>query len=366
MIYLDNAATTKVCLEAVKAANEAFCKNYANPASLHSAGFKAETALENAREIIAKAAGVRSNEIYFTPSGTCADNLAICGFLKNKKGKTVITTAFEHPAVLECFKNLKDLNVIYLKPENGKITPELLQKAITPDTVFVSICHVNNETGAVSPLNDLANVIKKSGTGAVFHTDAVQGFMKEPFNYSAVDMASFSGHKVHAPKGIGALYIKKGIKIKPVIYGGGQENGLFSSTSNVPGALAFAAAVENCNIKNNYSIVKTLCDKTKIGLENFGGKIISPQDASPYIINAIFEDYIGENIVHFLSQSEIYISTGSACSSKHSSYVYSALGLERYQKNSLRISFSEYNTEIEIGILLENLHNALNKLIRSK
>lgn len=366
MIYLDNAATTKVCPAAAEAAKKAFEENYANPASLHGAGIKAEESLEKSRRTIAEAASVNTDEIYFTPSGTCSDNLAIRGFLQNKKGKTAITTAFEHPAVLETFKNLPEIKTVYLKPENGKITPELLKNAITPDTVFVSICHINNETGAISPLYDLAKTIKESGSGAIFHTDAVQGFMKEQFKYSTVDMASFSGHKIHAPKGIGALYIKKGIQLKPIIYGGGQEKGLFSSTSNVPGAAAFAAAINELRKRDESNHVRNLCAKTKKGILEMGGNVISPEGSSPYIINAFFKGYIGENIVNYLSQKGIFIATGSACSSKHESTVYSALGLEQYKKNALRISFSGSNTETDIDILLETLSKALTKLIRSE
>lgn len=363
-IYLDNAATTAVLPEASAVACDTMTNLYANPASLHTFGFEAEKLLEKSRETLAKAVGCKSEELFFTSGGTGSDNLAVLGYLKTKRGGRIITSAYEHPAVLECFKQAESkFDVVYLKPENGIITEEALQRELTPDTVLVSVMHVNNETGALNPTENLAGLTHLV-KGAVFHTDAVQAFMKEPFDYSKVDMASFSAHKTHAPKGIGAIYIKKGIKIKPVLFGGGQEKGLFSGTSNVAGAAAWATAVERTDVKANREKVAQIFSLLKEKVEVLGGLVISPENGSPYILNAVFEGYMAENLLHYLSNEGIYVSTGSACSSKHGSHVFKALGLEKYQKNALRFSFSQFTTEEEINKTADTLKDALGKIIK--
>lgn len=364
-IYLDNAATTQVFREAADVAYKAMTETYSNPASLHSFGLEAEQLLEEGRKIIAANIGCKEEELYFTASGTSASNTAIFGSLASKKKGRIITSAFEHPAVLECFKALENrFEVIYLKPDkDGIISPESLEKELTDDTLLVSIMHVNNETGAVNPITELAQITHRV-KGALFHTDAVQSFTKQPFSYSVVDMASFSAHKTHAPKGLGALYVKKGVKVKPVILGGGQEKGMFSGTSNVPGVCAWAKALELQDAKKNYGYVKELNALAREKIKELGGQIISPDNASPYILNVAFEHYIGENILHYLSSKGVYISTGSACSSKHASHVFKALGMEKYQKNALRFSFSHLNTKEEINEAMSLLAESLSKIIR--
>lgn len=363
-IYLDNAATTAVLPEAARVACETMTSLYANPASLHSFGFEAEKLLEKSREKIARAVGCKSEELFFTSGGTGSDNLAILGHLKTRRGGRIITSAYEHPAVLECFKQAESkFEVVYLQPENGILTEQALQRALTPDTVLVSVMHINNETGAINPVDALArttHLVKD----AVFHTDAVQAFMKEPFDYSKVDMASFSAHKTHAPKGIGALYIKSGVKVKPVLFGGGQEKGLFSGTSNVPGAAAWAEAVSRAEPKKDKEKIAAIFESFKEKIEALGGIVVSPDGGSPYILNAVFEGYMAENLLHFLSNEGIFVSTGSACSSKHGSHVFKALGLEKYQKNALRFSFSGFTTEEETKKTAEVLKDALSKIIK--
>ena len=188
--------------------------------------------------------------------------------------------------------------------------------------------------------------------------------MKEPFDYSKVDMASFSAHKTHAPKGIGAVYIKNGVKVKPVLLGGGQEKGLFSGTSNVAGAAAWATAVELTDVKANREKVSKIFSLLKEKVEVLGGLVISPENGSPYILNAVFEGYMAENLLHYLSNEGIYVSTGSACSSKHGSHVFKALGFEKHQKNALRFSFSQFTTEEEINKTADTLKDALGKIIK--
>lgn len=368
MIYLDNAATTRASKRAADAAYEIMTENYANPSSLHFGGILAEREMEKARGTLSKIMNVDKEELFFTSGGTMSDNLAIKGYLSTKRNGRVITTAFEHPAVLECFKQLEQtFEVVYLKPENGMITTKLLMDALTPDTVFVSIMQVNNETGAISPLKELAKVIKESGIDAVFHTDAVQGFLKEPFNYHIVDMASFSGHKTHGPKGVGGLYIKKGIKIKPITSGGGQEKGVFSGTSNTPAIVGWKAAAEELDenissIINNVTCLKNLAEDK---LSALGGIVLSPRNASPFILNIAFPGYVAENILHYLSNHEIYVSTGSACSSKKGSHVLKAVGQEKLQKSSIRLSFSNYNNQEEILFLCNVMEKALKDIIKN-
>lgn len=367
MVYLDNAATTKPSDAAIAAGDEIMRECYANPHSLHDFGISAEKKVEEARKTVALAMGVPADCLYFTSGGTMSDNIAIRGFLSGKKGGRIITSAFEHPAVLECFKSLeKTFDVVYVSPDkSGKISAESVLEKITPDTALVSIMHINNETGAINEIGEIAEYTKR--LGIPFHTDAVQAFLKTPFRYSKVGMASVSGHKVHGPKGVGALYIAKDIKAKPVIFGGGQERNIHSGTVNTQGIVAFAAAVkeEAENLEKNMQKVKILADRTKSEIEKLGGIIVSPEDASDYIVSAALKGYIAENILHYLSRKDIFVSTGSACSSKKGSHVMESLGLSEYSKNTLRISFSSYNSEEDVEIFARELKNALGEIIHS-
>lgn len=368
MIYLDSASTTAVLPCAAEAAMKAMTELYGNPSSLHSFGFEAEKIRENARKAVASAAEVQPEEIVFTSGGTGADNLALFGSLKNKKSGRIITSAFEHPAVLESVKELsRTFEIVYLTPENGIISPDSLKKALTPNTLLVSIMHVNNETGALNPISDLAK-ITKTYSDALFHTDAVQGFMKEKFRYSSVDMASFSAHKTGAMKGLGALYVKKGINLKPVIYGGGQEKGLFCGTENVPAMASWTASLSELskNFAERTENTKKLCELTKKKVTDLGAKIITPETASPYIVSAAFEGYLAENIVHFLEKREIYVSTGSACSSKKAGNTYKAIGMENYAKSIIRISFCDNTTENDIETLSDGLSEAIKSIQKIK
>lgn len=360
MIYFDNAATTKPFV--FSAAD----KNYFNPASLHDGGLSAEKALENARKKLAGHMGILPEELYFTCGGTISDNLAVRGFLQGIRGGRILTSEYEHPAVFECFKSLeRDFEVVYLKPENGIVTPNSVQEALTPDTRFVSIMQVNNETGAVNPIREIASLLRRKKIP--FHTDAVQGFLKlKDFDYSRVDMASFSAHKNHAPKGIGGLYIRKGIRVRPLIFGGGQEKNIFSGTVNVPGAVAWADAADRLvsDAENNDRTVSEINAFLRRETVRLGGKVLSSEDASPYVLSVAFEGYIAENILHFLSEREIYVSTGSACSSRKASRVLKACGLEQYSQNTLRFSFSGENTPAEAEECVNTLSLALRALMR--
>ncbi len=365
MIYMDNAATTRVLPEGAEKAKELMEIGYGNPESRHSFGFAAEKALNAARKSVAKAAGVSEEEIYFAPSATVANNTAILGAVAGKRGGKIISTAFEHPAVEEVLKSLeKTFEIVRLQPINGNITADSFRQALTPDTVLVTCMQVNNETGAVLPLKEMAQILARSGIRAPFHTDGVQGFLKEEFRYSSLDMATFAGHKVHGSKGIGVLYLKKGLRIKPAVLGGGQEKNLFSGTHNLPAIGAFGVA---CDIltkekSENREKVRNINEKLRLGLTRLGAEINSPEGASPYVLNVAFPGVLGGNMVNFLSEKEIYISTGSACSAKKPSRVMAAIGRGDLSRFALRFSFSRYNTEEEADHVLRAVEEGLQTL----
>ncbi len=367
MIYMDNAATTRVLPEGAERAKELMCAGWGNPESRHGFGLSAENALNAARQSVAKAAGVTPEEIYFAPSATVANNTALLGAVAGKRSGRIISTAFEHPAVEETLKTLeKSFEVVRLQPTGGNITPESFRNALTPDTVLVSCMQVNNETGAVLPLKEMVQILRRSGISAPFHTDGVQGFLKEDFRYSSVDMATFAGHKVHGPKGIGALYLKKGVRIKPMISGGGQEKNLFSGTHNVPAAAGWGIA---CDIlasekTQNREKVRNINAKLRAGFAALGGQINSPEGASPYVLNVAFPGILGENLLNYLSEKGIYISTGSACSAKKPSRVMTAIGKGDLSRFALRFSFSRYNTEEEAEEVLKAVKCGLSDIAK--
>lgn len=251
IVYLDNSSTTKPCKRAIDNINTALCDNWGNPSSLHTLGIEAETAVSAARECVARSVGARSDEIIFTGSGTEANNTALLSCLKAaKRGGRIITTAIEHPSVLETCKRLTaaGLEVIYLKPANdGKVLPDDLKNALTDNTLLVSMMLVNNETGAVQPIAEAAALTKRISPKALFHCDAVQAYGKLPINVKqlGVDLLTASGHKIHGPKGIGFLFRKKGVNIPPFITGGGQESGMRSGTEPVPLIMGLKGAVED-------------------------------------------------------------------------------------------------------------------------
>lgn len=359
MIYLDNAATTRPSEAAVRAAVQ-MTEAFGNPSSLHSLGIEAEKAMEKARCELASAMGIEPECLYFTSGGTMSDNIAVRGFLASKRGGRVITSAFEHPAVAECMKNLgPGFEVVSLQPQNGIITAKQVEEAVTPDTVLVSIMQVNNETGAKNEISAIAALLREEKI--VFHTDAVQGFMKEPFNYSKVDMASFSAHKNHALKGVGGLYLRKGLRPRPMIYGGGQEGNIQSGTQNLPGICAWAAAVKelSATLPERHEKAEALYARYAEIVSSLGGEILTPGTRSPYVLSVAFSGYLGENLLHFLSEKEIYVSTGSACSSKKGSHVMKAIGRENIGKSVLRLSFCDRNTLEEAEIFASALREAL-------
>ncbi len=371
MIYLDNSATTKPCDKAITLMNKALTENWGNPSSLHILGMYAEIALNNARKIIAKSISAKENEIIFTSCGTEANNMAVMSALSRKSyGNRIITTAIEHPSVLEAVKKLENegFEVIYLHPDkNGVISLDDLKNCLNSKTVLVSIMMVNNELGSIQPISEAAKLIKSLSPNALFHCDAVQGYGKLPISVTqlGVDLLTASGHKIHAPKGIGFLYCKSSVHINPLIVGGGQEKGLRSGTESLPLIAALQGAVEDLpNLQNQLNIQKELFKYAKeLFLKSNLIKINSCDDGCPYVLNISLLGYRSETILHFLENKEIYVSSGSACSKGKKSYVLKEIGLlDNEIDSAIRISFSRYNTKQDVDMLFEALLEASKKI----
>lgn len=362
-IYLDNAATTKPLDSVVEITNTIMKENYGNPSSLHIMGINAEKVIRDAKKSIANKLNVSENEVYFTSGATESNNTAILGavYANKRKGNHIITTEIEHPSVLECFSKLEKegFKVTYLSVnKEGIIDLEELKNVISNDTIFVSIMAVNNELGSIQPINEVAKL--KNKYDFILHTDAVQAFKKIPENiYSAADLISISGHKIHALKGIGALVVRKGIKVNPLICGGGQQNNFRSGTENVIGIGALLKAVQESNDTKKLMELK---NRLKEGIESEKIKINCYNDgkSAPHILSVTFVGKRGEVILHSLEQEGIYVSTGSACHSNKfgESHVLKAIGLPKDEIGAtIRFSFGEFNTIEEIDKVIEVINN---------
>ncbi len=375
MIYFDNAATTAVKKEVLEAMVPYFCEKYGNPSTIYSIGQEAKDALCTARQDIAECLNCTAKEIYFTASGTEADNWALRSTVQNysKKGNKIIVSAIEHHAVLKTAENLEKqgYEVVYLPcDEYGIISPETLEKAMDDKTVLVSIMYVNNEIGTIEPIKELAKVAHKYG--AIFHTDAVQAAGNMPIDVQdlGVDMLSISGHKFHAPKGVGALYVKKGIKISAFITGGHQENGKRGSTENVPYIVGMAKALKMAteNLDEKTKKVTYLRDKLIKGIEEkipYARLNGHPTLRAAGNVNFSFRFIEGEGMLLWLEMNGIAASSGSACTSGSldPSHVLLAIGLPHETAHgSLRISIGDTNTEEEVDTLLETLPGIVEKL----
>ena len=360
MIYLDNSATTKPSKACLDAMTDALTENFGNPSSLYKIGLDAEKIVKHAREVIAASIGADPSEVYFTSCGSESDDTAIFGAwnARKKQGKRIITTAVEHPAVLRCFEKLEQegADVKYIPVlKDGNLDMDAFKKLLNEDTIFVSVMHVNNETGAIFPIEEISREVRKY-PNIIFHSDCVQSYGKIPLdvNKMGVDMISLSGHKVHASKGIGALYVRKGIHIPPYILGGGQEAGFRSGTENVAGIAGFGAAVEDMHMVSpepkEYLRKKLLEEIEDITIN-------SPENNVSSVLNVSFLGCRGEVLLHMLEQDGIYVSTGSACSShKKGSHVLTAQGLTNEQiDGAVRFSFGCDNTVEEMDIVVEKL-----------
>ena len=364
MIYLDNSATTKPCKKAVEYLNNALTENWGNPSSLHILGMNSEDVVNASRKAVAKTVNARENEIIFTSCGSEANNMAFMSALYRKnRGNRIITTTIEHPSVLEAAKRMEELGfeVIYLKPnQNGVISLEDLENALNDKTLLVSIMTVNNEIGTIQPIEEAAKLTKAIAPFAYFHTDAVQAYGKMPINAQklGVDMLTASGHKIHAPKGIGFLYKNQKCHIAPFIVGGGQEKGMRSGTECVPLIAALHGAVEELpNPQSHLLKMREIYNyaKEKITLE--GDVVINSfDDGLPYILNISIPGYRSETMLHFLESREIYVSSGSACAKGSTSYVLKEIGAnEKLQDSMLRISFNHSTTTDDIDKLCDAL-----------
>lgn len=373
-IYLDNAATTKTDEKVVKVMKEYLSEKYGNASSLHSKGKEAKRGLEEARDRIAKKIKAKSNEIIFTGSGTEANNFALKGlfFANYPKKDHIITTKIEHDCVLNTCKWLesKGCRVTYLDvDEQGFVDPKDVERAIISKTFLVTIIHGNNEIGTIQNIKEIGRICKKKNV--LFHTDACQSFTKVPINVKKdnIDLMTINAHKIHGPKGVGALYIKRnnGIRITPLLHGGGQEFKLRSSTENVPGIVGFGKAVRGIKRKHIKKMRKLrdyfideLMKIPKVKLNGPEGKNRLCNN-----INISFRNIEGESIGSFLDAQGIYTSTGSACSSKslEPSHVLNAIGLDDLEANSsVRMSLSKYNTKKEIDIAVREIKKTVKKL----
>lgn len=373
-VYLDNSATTKVCPEAAHAMTQMLTENYGNPSSTHQKGIQARDTLDRARKKVAGVLSCTPEEIYFTSGGSSANNTAIFGAAEalRRRGNRIVTTSIEHPSVLRCMQALegKGFEVVYLPPAaNGSFSAQELANAVNRNTVLVSIMAVNNEIGTVNPVSLAAKAIRRSGAPALLHCDAVQGFGKLPLRPAkeGIDLMSVSAHKIHGPKGVGALYIRKGVQIKPYILGGGQENGMFSGTENMPGIAGFAAACESIPDPaaqlEKMNALRHFCTERLRNLPDV--EINSAADSLPYIVNFSVSGIPSEVLINFLSQQGIYISAGSACKRGHRSEVLRAIGLSPARIDSaVRVSFSRYSTDADVQALTEGIENAIRRFRR--
>lgn len=344
MIYLDNAATTQMSAEA----KEAYIKApFGNPSSLHNLGIEAEGLIKSVREKLASKLSVAREEIFFTSGGSEGNNTAILGAAKarQRKGKHIITTAVEHASVLETCKALEreGFSATYLAPD--EITVDGVLSKIQDDTILVSIMAVNNEVGAIYPIFDIARAVKAKNKEIVFHTDAVQAFGKIPLSLREgnIDLITISAHKIHGPKGVGALYIRRGVRVLPLINGGGQEKGLRSGTENVPGIAAFGAVLD-------FEIMDgTLVNKLKDGLSKLENVHILREPEAPHVLSISIPKYPSEVLMRILEERGIYVSSGSACSKGKRSYVLSAYKVNpKLIDSAIRVSLSKDTTDAQI------------------
>lgn len=375
IVYLDNSATTKPCNKTIQNVNSALCDTWGNPSSLYDIGFYAQQLIDSTRKSASTLFKCREEEIFFTGSGTESNNTAILGaaYSRKKRGNRIVTTSIEHPSVLETMKRLEadGFEIIYLKPQaNGTIDINQLKSAVNKSTILVSIMLVNNETGAIQPVKEASQFIKQVGAPALLHSDGVQAFGKMPINLNdlGVDFFTASGHKIHGPKGVGLLYIKKGVVIKPLLTGGGQEKNMRSGTESVPLIYGLGGAIDSLgNINENLKAQKELWNYAKETLLDTGFITInSPYEALPYILNVSVEGYRSETLLHFLEAQGVYVSSGSACAKGEGSYVLREMGLDKKRVDSaLRISFSRDNTKADVDALKDALISATQKLRRS-
>lgn len=367
-IYLDNAATTRVCTEAADIAYKVMTDCYGNPSSTHTKGRDAKAYLDTARAQIASALGCSASEVYFTSCGSESDVWAITRGAESaaRRGRHIISSAVEHDAVRKTLEELESrgFEVTYLSPEkDGSVSADAVKAALREDTILLTLMMVNNETGGITDIAAIAKMLKGCGSKALLHTDAVQGFMKVPFSAKKLgaDMISISGHKIHAPKGIGALYIKTGVKIKPLIRGGAQEGGMRAGTEAMPQIAAFGKAAEIAfsGMKDNCD---TMASLRALAMSTICADIPEAQiigGGAPHILSVSLPGWRSEVLMNFLEAEGIYVSRSSACKKGGRSHVLEAMRLPaQVIDGAIRVSFSRYNTEDDVLALCSALKRA--------
>ena len=366
MIYLDNSATTKPCPQAVEAMTNALTEDWANPSALYSFGIDTGRKLREARTALAKAMGAEPDRVFFTSGGTEADNWAIFGTVKRmgKRGKHIITTAIEHHAVLNCMADLeaRGFEVTYLQPDHlGNISLADLRDALRKDTILVSVMMVNNEAGSVMPIEKMVKLTHRMAPDAIFHTDAVQGFLKVPFAAKTLgaDLISVSSHKIHGPKGSGALYISPRLKSFPaMMLGGGQEAGMRSGTEGIPAIFGFAAAATAgaATLKEDISKEKALIAELVDKLSGIPNIVINGSHEAPHILSLSVPGVPTQNTINILQDAGICVSAGSACAKGHRSHVMEAMKIPpEVIDGSFRVSICRDTTKEELDKLVEVL-----------
>ena len=378
-VYLDNSATTR-CLPNVAALmTKIMCEDYGNPSSMHRKGVESEQYIRHAKEIIARTLKVQEKEILFTSGGTESDNLALIGtaFANFRSGNHIITTRIEHPAILQtcAYLETQGFEVTYLPVDsNGVISLLDLEKAMTSQTILVSIMHTNNEIGSVQPIAEAGAMIKRMNPNTVFHVDAVQGFGKFRIypKKMNIDLLSVSAHKIHGPKGVGFLYMNEKVKVKPIMHGGGQQKGMRSGTDNVPGIAGMALAVEEIykDFDEKTEYLYAIKDRFIKGLERLEDvKVngLTGRDSAPHVVSVSIGGIRSEVMLHALEDRGVYVSAGSACASNKpaTSATLKAIGVEKqYLDSTLRFSFSVLTTEEEVDYTLQQMYDMIPMLRR--
>ena len=377
--YLDNSATTVCEPGVVEKVVQMMSVVFGNPSAMHNKGVEAENYVKEAKEIIAKTLKVQEKEIIFTSGGTESNNLAImgCGAANHRMGKHLITTKIEHPSVGNVMKHMEDegFEVTYLPvDENGIVKLDKLREALRPDTMLVSVMYVNNEVGAVQPIEEIGQIVKANNRSTLFHVDAIQGYGKYRIypKKMGIDLLSVSGHKIHGPKGIGFLYCDSKVKIKPILFGGGQQRDLRSGTENVPGIVGLAEAAKEIytdfeeKMERLYDVKAYFVEKLA-ELENVKINGLTGKNSAPHVVSVSFPGVRSEVLLHSLEEREIYASAGSACASNKPavSETLKAMNVPKEHLDStLRFSFSVHTTKEEIDYCIEVLKGLLPMLRR--
>ena len=383
-VYLDNSATTRTFPEVAELMTKIMCTDYGNPSSMHTKGLQAEQYLRYAKETFARILKVNEKEILFTSGGTESDNLAIIGaaMAYNRRGRHLITTRIEHPAVLQTMKHLEGLGfrVTYLPVDStGRINPQMLGNAICPDTILVSVMHTNNEIGSLQPIAEAGELIKRINPNILFHVDAVQGFGKARIlpKRMHIDMLSVSGHKIHGPKGIGMLYVNEKVKLMPIVFGGGQQGNLRSGTENVAGIAGMAKAAEilykDLDRELEYIaeckryFIEGICKLEDVKVNGLIPGFEDGKMTAPHIVSVSFRGVRSEVLLHALEEKGIFVSAGSACSAKkpQPSATLKEIGVEpALLESTIRFSFSVFTTMEELEYTLNTLYALVPNLRR--